>query len=110
VRLKQVLNLKYNSFLAERNILAQHVSIIKDHWIKQQDELQESVAGLDADLSEGYSCYTKTQQKNMINYCAAIIAELDAYHQSKKAKVGTRRKKPVTTREGRKQIKTVKKV
>ena len=86
---------KIQQFLAERNILAQHVSIIKDFWIKQQDELQESVAGLDADLSEGYSCYTKTQQKNMINYCAAIIAELDAYHQSKKAKVGTRRKKPV---------------
>ena len=86
---------KIQHFLAERNILAQHVSIIKDFWIKQQDELQESVAGLDADLSEGYSCYTKTQQKNMINYCAAIIAELDAYHQSKKAKVGTRRKKPV---------------
>jgi hypothetical protein len=52
------------------------------------------VADIDADLSEGYSCYTKTQQKNMINYCAAIIAELDAYHQSKKAKVGVRRKKP----------------
>lgn len=86
---------KIQQFLADRNILAQHVSIIKDHWIKQQDELQESVAGTDADLSEGYSCYTKTQQKNMINYCAAIIAELDAYHQSKKAKVGTRRKKPV---------------
>jgi hypothetical protein len=86
---------KIQHFLAERNILAQHVSIIKDHWIKQQKELQESVAGTDADLSEGYSCYTKTQQKNMINYCAAIIAELDAYHQSKKAKVGTRRKKPV---------------
>jgi hypothetical protein len=32
----------------------------------------------------------------MINYCAAIIAELDAYHQSKKAKVGVRKKKPVS--------------
>jgi len=86
---------KIQQFLAERNILAQHVSIIKDHWIKQQNELQESVAGTDADLSEGYSCYTKTQQKNMIKYCAAIIAELDAYHQSKKAKTGVRKKKPV---------------
>ena len=86
---------KIQHFLAERNILAQHVSIIKDHWIRQQKELEDAVAGVDADLSEGYSCYTKTQQKNMINYCASIIAELDAYHQSKKAKVGTRRKKPV---------------
>lgn len=80
--------------LASYNILAQHVSIIKDMWIKQQEELKDAVADIDADLSEGYSCYTKTQQKNMINYCAAIIAELDAYHQSKKAKVGVRRKKP----------------
>ena len=80
--------------LANYNILAQHVSLVKDHWIRQQDELKDAVADIDADLSEGYGCYTKTQQKNMINYCAAIIAELDAYHQSKKAKVGTRKKKP----------------
>jgi len=82
-------------FLAERNILAQHVSIIKEQWSTQKRELEDSVAGVDADLSEGYSCYTKTQQKNMIKYCAAIIAELDAYHQSKKAKTGVRKKKPV---------------
>ena len=82
-------------FLAERNILAQHVSIIKEQWSTQKRELEDSVAGVDADLSEGYSCYTKTQQKNMIKYCAAIIAELDAYHQSKKAKVGVRKKKSV---------------
>lgn len=80
--------------LANYNILAQHVSLVKDHWIRQQDELKDAVADVDADLSEGYGCYTKTQQKNMIAYCAAIIAELDAYHQSKKAKVGTRKKKP----------------
>jgi len=86
---------KIQQFLAERNILAQHVSIIKVYWEKQKKELEDAVAGVDADLSEGYSCYTKTQQKNMINYCASIIAELDAYHQSKKAKVGTRRRKPV---------------
>ena len=81
--------------LANYNILAQHVSLIKDMWEKQIGELQDSVADVDADLSEGYACYTKTQQKNMINYCTAIISELDAYHQSKKAKVGVRRKKPI---------------
>ena len=80
--------------LANYNILAQHVSLVKDMWIKQQNELKDAVADVDADLSEGYGWATKTQQKNMINYCAAIIAELDAYHQSKKAKVGTRKKKP----------------
>lgn len=80
--------------LANYNILAQHISILKGFWIKQQKELEEAHAGTDADLSEGYSGWTKTQQKNMINYCAAIIAELDAYHQSKKAKTGVRRSKP----------------
>jgi len=87
---------KIQQFLAAKNVLAQHVTIIKDQWIKHQKEIQDAVIGTDADLSEGYSCYTKTQQKNMINYCAAIIAELDAYHQSKKAKVGVRRKKAVS--------------
>ena len=82
------------NILANYNILAQHVSILKDQWIKEQNELKEAHAGTDADLSEAYSCYTKTQLKNMIAYCAAIISELDAYHQSKKAKVGTRKKKP----------------
>ena len=82
-------------FLAERNILAQHVNIIKEQWTTQKREIEDAVAGVDADLSEGYSCWTKTQQKNMIKYCALIIAELDAYHQSKKAKVGIRKKKPV---------------
>lgn len=82
------------NILASYNILAQHVNLIKEHWITQQNELKEAVADVDPDLSEGYSCYTKTQQKNMINYCAAIISELDAYHQSKKAKAGVRKKKP----------------
>ena len=82
--------------LANYNILAQHVTLVKDMWIRQQNELKDAVADVDADLSEGYGCYTKTQQKNMINYCAAIISELDAYHQSKKAKVGVKRKKPVS--------------
>ena len=87
---------RIQQFLAAQNVLAQHVTIIKDQWIKQQKEIQDAVSGTDADLSEGYSCYTKTQQKNMIKYCAAIIAELDAYHQSKKAKVGARTKKAVS--------------
>lgn len=82
------------NILASYNILAQHVSILKDHWLKEQAEFKEAVAGTDADLSEAYGWATKTQLKNMINYCAAIISELDAYHQSKKAKVGTRKKKP----------------
>ena len=82
--------------LAKYNILAQHVSILKDQWMRTSKELQDAVADVDADLSEGYSCWTKTQQKNMINYCAAIVSELDAYHQSKKAKVGVRKKKPVS--------------
>jgi len=81
--------------LANYNIMAQHVSILKNHWTKEQAEFSEAVAGTDADLSEAYSCYTKTQLKNMINYCATIISELEAYHQSKKAKQGVRKKKPV---------------
>ena len=81
--------------LASYNIMAQHISILKVHWAKEQEEFSEAVAGTDADLSEAYSCYTKTQLKNMINYCAAITAELDAYHQSKKAKQGVRKKRPV---------------
>ena len=82
--------------LANYNILAQHVGLVKEHWLRQIRELQDAVADVDADLSEGYGCYTKTQQKNMISYCTAIVAELDAYHQSKKAKVGVRKKKPVS--------------
>lgn len=84
------------NILASYNILAQHVGIIKEHWLRQIRELQDAVADVDADLSEGYGCWTKTQQKNMINYCTAIISELDAYHQSKKAKIGVRKKKPVS--------------
>ena len=82
------------NILASHNILAQHVGLIKTYWERQQVELKDAVADIDADLSEGYGWATKTQQKNMINYCAAIIAELDAYFQSKKAKVGVRRSKP----------------
>ena len=54
---------KIQQFLAERNVLAQHVSILKDHWSKQQKELQESITDVDPLLSEGYSCYTKTQRR-----------------------------------------------
>ena len=82
--------------LAARNIMAQHINIIKASWNNKLKELELVLTGTDQQLAESYSCYTKTQIKNLVSFCQSILTDLDSYAQNKKAKVNVRRKKPVS--------------
>ena len=76
--------------------MAQHINIIKASWNNKLKELELVLTGTDQQLAESYSCYTKTQIKNLVSFCQSILTDLDSYAQNKKAKVNVRRKKPVS--------------
>ncbi len=95
--------------LVERNILGQHISIIKRAWIDRVKELEEVLSDKEEQLSEGYGYLSRTQVKNLISFNQMVIAELDSYAQNKKAKRNIRRKKIVPVEKLVNKIKYLKK-
>lgn len=83
------------AILAAKNILPQHVSMLKEVWVSRATELRAALSTNDEDLVEGYSNFNKIQLKNLISFCDTVCAELDAYTQSKRATKTVRKKKPV---------------
>lgn len=83
------------SVLSEKNILPQHISMLTEVWQKKIKEFQEVIDGKDSQLNEAYSHLTKTQLKNIVKFCEAIIADLNGYASVKKAAKTPRRRKAV---------------
>jgi gamma-glutamylcyclotransferase (GGCT)/AIG2-like uncharacterized protein YtfP len=82
--------------MTERNIMAQHVSIISDIWKTKLSEFETALSGDDDQLKEAYSHLTKTQLKALIKFCEAILASLQSYVSVKKAAKTVRKKKAVS--------------
>lgn len=81
--------------LSERNVLPQHISILVEVWQKKVDEFTEVLTSKDRDLIDGYSHFTKTQIKQIIKFCEAIIKDLNSYSTVKKATAKPRARKAV---------------
>lgn len=58
-------NVNCIGILTERNIMAQHMSILTDIWKTRIDEFKVVLAGTDRQLIEAYSKYNKTQLKTL---------------------------------------------
>lgn len=86
-------NVNCIGILTERNIMAQHMSILTDIWKTRIDEFKNVLAGEDRQLIEAYSKYNKTQLKTIIKYCETVLAELNSYVSVKKASKSPRKKK-----------------
>lgn len=82
--------------LTERNILPQHISILTDIWKRKMTEFEEVYKGIDPQLTEAYSNYTKTQIKAVIKFCEAVLAGLNSYVSVKKANKAPRKRKAVS--------------
>lgn len=91
-------DVKVNSMgvLTERNIMAQHVSILTEIWKKRISEFEDVLDGKDRQLIEAYSKYNKTQLKAIIKYCETVLSELNSYVSVKKASQSPRKKKAVS--------------
>ena len=67
------------------NILPQHVPDLIQHWEHVRNEFKQSYAGVDKDLNEGYSHFTKVQLRNLVKFADLVIADLNSYVTFKKA-------------------------
>jgi hypothetical protein len=78
------------------NIAPQMVSTIVQDWKKRQAEFEEVLKGKDAQLVEGYGCFTKIQIKNFLKFTEQVIADCGNYVQIKKVERKPRAKKAVS--------------
>lgn len=86
---------KVIGFLTSRNVLPQHIAGAIKRWNAILAEYLEAQAGKDAQLKEGYACYSKMQMRYTIKVIEDIIAELNGYIGLKQAAKKVRVKKPV---------------
>ncbi len=84
------------TLLRGMNVAPQMVGTIVDHWKKRVAEIEEVIAGKDAQLVEGYSPWTKTQLKNFLKFGEQVIADCGNYVQIKKVERKPRAKKAVS--------------
>ena len=82
--------------LRGRNIAPQMVNEIAGDWKRRLAELEEVVAGRDAQLVEGYGQFGKLQVKNLVKFAEQVIADCGSYVQIKKVERKPRKKKPVS--------------
>jgi hypothetical protein len=95
--------------LSERNVLPQHISMLVEIWQKKIKEFTEVLESDDKQLKEAYGHYNKTQMKNLIKFCEAMIADLHGYSSVKKASKAPRARKAVPVEKIVKNLKFLKK-
>lgn len=82
-------------YVAKRNVLPQHISIVVDAWKKKQNEFDEVLKGKDAQLVQAYGHFTRTQIKNIYKFIEQVLADLNGYVNVKKAAKAPRKRKAV---------------
>lgn len=95
--------------LTERNVLPQHISMLVEIWQKKIKEFTEVLESDDKQLKEAYGHWNKTQIKNIIKFCEAMIADLHGYSSVKKASKAPRARKAVPVEKIVKNLKYLKK-
>ena len=84
------------TILRGMNVAPQMVGEIANQWKSRLDELEQVVAGKDAQLVEGYGNFGKLQVKNLVKFAEQVIADCGSYVQIKKVERKPRKKKAVS--------------
>lgn len=84
------------TILRGMNIAPQMVADITQDWKRRLEELEDVLAGKDAQLVEGYGQFGKQQIKNLIKFAEQVIADCGSYVQIKKVERKPRKKKAVS--------------
>ena len=66
------------NLLRGMNISQQHISVVRDTWIKHRDEFADAVAGKDAQLVEAYGHFGKIQLRNLLKFAEQVLADCDS--------------------------------
>ena len=78
------------------NVAPQMISNIADIWKRKLAEFETVIEGKDAQLSEGYSNFSKIQMRNIVKFCESVINDCGAYVQIKKVERKPRKVKAVS--------------
>ena len=81
--------------VAKKNVLPQHVSIIKEAWTRKLQEFSDVLESKDSDVIQGYSNFSKPQIKNIVKFIEQVLSDLDSYISVKKVSKTPRARKPV---------------
>jgi hypothetical protein len=81
--------------VAKKNVLPQHVPIIKESWSAKFEEFSMVLESKDSDIIQGYSNFSKPQLKNVIKFIEQVLNDLDSYISVKKVSKAPRARKAV---------------
>lgn len=81
--------------VAKKNVLPQHVPIIKEAWTRKLQEFTDVLESKDSDVVQGYSNFSKPQIKNIVKFIEQVLSDLDSYISVKKVSKTPRARKPV---------------
>jgi len=81
--------------VSKKNVLPQHISMIREVWTKKLNEMTELLEGKDAQLVQAYSHYSKQQVKNTIKFIELVLSDLNSYISVKKTAKAPRARKAV---------------
>jgi len=84
------------NILKASTMLPQHVPMLIEGWVKQQEELKEAMEGSDPDIKEAYSHIGKVKLRRLVKFCELIINDLNSYVTYKKSTRAKRKKKPIS--------------
>lgn len=89
-------NHKPMSIIRGMNVQPAHISVVRDAFASKVAELTLLLEGKDAQLVEGYSHWTKNEQKQVLKFCELVVSDCDSYVQVKKTERKPRAKKKQT--------------
>lgn len=81
--------------VSKKNVLPQHVAMIREVWNKKLAEMNELLEGKDAQLVQAYSHYSKQQVKNTIKFIELVLSDLNSYISVKKTAKAPRARKAI---------------
>lgn len=81
--------------VSKKNVLPQHITMIREAWAKKLDEMTELLTTKDVQLIQAYSHYSKQQIKNTIKFIELVLSDLNSYVTVKKTAKAPRARKVV---------------
>lgn len=81
--------------VSKKNVLPQHITMIREVWTKKLDEMTELLTTKDVQMIQAYGHYSKQQIKNTIKFIELVLNDLNSYISVKKTAKAPRARKVI---------------
>ena len=81
--------------VSKKNVLPQHIAMIREVWTKKFAEMNELLTTKDVQMIQAYSHYSKQQVKNTIKFIELVLSDLNSYVSVKKTAKAPRARKAI---------------